>query len=387
MLDDEPAVGTTIGTVAVRAGFETRVTTTAEEFFRLQQEWRPTHVVLDLIMPDVDGIEVLHELARRRCAAAIIIMSGASGRVLDAAHRAATERGLTVAGVMQKPFSISRLRTLLSEGAYTPDHIGLAPPAPPDAVGEDELWTALEKRQLDIFLQPKISCATGELKGFEALVRWLHPERGLVLPDAFVPLAEETGLIEPLTDQVLAMGLDWLAEFDRPELNLSLNLSARSFDDIGLADRIEAACRKKGIEPGRIVLEVTETSAMNNPVTMLDLSTRLRLKSFQLSIDDFGVGYASLVHLARLPFSEMKVDAKFVVNLARSEEAQKIVKAIIGLGRSLGLCVVAEGVEEREALDILRHYDCDMAQGYFVARPMPTTAVAAWMARSAVRPA
>jgi len=384
VLDDDAEVGHTIRAMAESVGFEVRAATQAAEFFLIEADWRPTHVALDLVMPDIDGVEVLRQLARQHSAATIIITSGAGSRVIEAAQRGSLEHGLDVIGSLSKPFAPSELRALLLQDRPNPAIARPRPgsPDPPQGeISEAALQAGLEARQLSVFYQPKISCSDGEIAGFEALVRWKHPERGLIRPDAFIPVAERTGLIRELTVQVMDMALGWLAASDRDrKYLLSVNISAQSLGDMRFADEISSACKDKGVEPDRIILEITETSAMADPLTTLDLLTRLRIKGFQLSIDDFGVGFSSMVQLARLPFSELKVDMSFVKNLARSGESKKIVQGIIGLAHSLGLRVTAEGVEDGDALNYLRSAKCDLAQGYFIGRPMDQTAILNWVA-------
>lgn len=388
ILDDDPAVGITIGAIAETVNFEARSATRAEDFFRILDEWIPTHIVLDLVMPDVDGIEAMRRLGEMRCRAAIIITSGMGSRVLDAARRAAVERGLSIAGVLFKPFTPAALRALLTKGpaakeiARETHHAERARPSQdePREIAEKELAAWLDSRELRVFYQPKIECATGALAGFEALVRWNRPGGGTIAPDLFVPLAERADLIDRLTDQVLDRGLEWLAaSFLDSAVLLSLNLSARSLGDMELANRIAAACREHAIDPARIVLEITETSAMTDPLATLDILTRFRIKGFHLSIDDFGVGYSSLPRLARLPFSELKIDKMFVISAQESQESRNIVQAIIGLAHSLGIRVSAEGVEDEWTLGFLKTAGCDLAQGYFIGGPMDGEAVPDWV--------
>jgi EAL domain-containing protein (putative c-di-GMP-specific phosphodiesterase class I) len=191
------------------------------------------------------------------------------------------------------------------------------------------------------------------------------------MPDDFIPLTEETGLIDALTAQVFDQSLEWFSQsFPKSDLKLSLNLSAKSLVDIQMADHLSALCQRFQIDTERIVLELTESSAMVDPILSLDLLTRLRVKGFQLSIDDFGTGYSSMVQLVRLPFSEIKVDKSFVMQALQSKESRTVIKSIIGLGRSLGLIVTAEGIEDTKTLDYINKLGCDLVQGFFIARPM-----------------
>ncbi len=384
ILDDDPVVATIIRMMAERLNFDVAIADNAAAFFEALDLRKPSHIAVDLVMPVVDGVEILLELARRECKASIIITSGAGSRVLDAARRASSEKGLTVLGTLAKPFTFSRFKALVNVDAGSPQpEFGGEPneTGAETAISEAELREAIEQRQISVAYQPKIRCADRKVFGFEALARWQHPTKGAISPLNFIAQAEACQLIDALSELIVEQAFDWLGTcFPHSDLHLAINLSPKSLGDIRLADRLEAAVNAKGLDPQRIVLEVTETSAMADPSTTLSLSTRLRLKGFQLSIDDFGIGYSSLVQLARLPFSELKVDTSFVRPLATSKECQKIVRGIIGLGRSLGLRVTAEGVEDAQSLAMLQEMNCDLAQGYHIGRPMAGDAVAAWMA-------
>ncbi|MEX0584357.1 MAG: EAL domain-containing response regulator [Natronospirillum sp.] len=382
VLDDEPAVSRTIALFAQGAGFATRSTSTPEDFFREFDEWQPTHLAIDLIMPAMDGVEVMRRLAESQVRAGIIITSGVGSRVLDAARRSAAERGLNIIGVLAKPFSPANLRTLLArpQSDQTVSWDADTEAFPNDfEVTETELRTALAREELYLDFQPKIDCRTNTVAGFEALVRWASPEAGMLMPDQFVPLAETTGLIDKLTDQVLSQGLRWLARhFPESSISLSLNLSVRSLVNATLGDHLYALCQRYAINPKRLILELTESSAMEDPTNSLDLLTRLRMKGFQLSIDDFGTGYSSMVQLVRLPFSELKVDKSFVLEATRSEESRSVIKSIIGLGHSLGLRVTAEGIEDVAAHEFVCGSGCDLAQGYYHAYPLAHDQVVDW---------
>lgn len=398
ILDDDEAVGQTIQWIAESLGYQAEFTTRAEDFFARMADACPDFITLDLAMPGLDGVEIMRLLAQRRCRARIVISSGMGTRVLDAARRSAAEQGLSIAGVLPKPISREALRVILSQVEdrpasgcrEKPGNCGavsaVVAPAEPPAVfrpTSSDLETALERREFVMAYQPKIHCKSGALAGFEALVRWQHPVHGLIMPDDFIPLAEQAGLIDPLTSQIVDQSLAWFSgAFPQPDLmqSISLNLSARSLGDLQLADKLSAICSRFQLPTDRIVLEVTESSAMVDPVLSLDLLTRLRVKGFHLSIDDFGTGFSSLVQLVRMPFSEVKVDKSFVLQSSHSQESRTVIRSIVELGHSLGLTVTAEGVEDRETLDYLTSLGCDLAQGYFVARPMPADAAQAWAA-------
>jgi EAL domain-containing protein (putative c-di-GMP-specific phosphodiesterase class I)/FixJ family two-component response regulator len=383
ILDDDADVAQTIQWVAESLGFQAEFVTSPEEFFRRLEVTRPDIITIDLVMPKLDGVEIMRLLAEHKCRAKIVISSGMGPRVLDAAERSASEHGLDIAGVLSKPISKEALRSLVGDGH---ERGKLSPAETQSAHGDSFVVTkaglreALDRHQFVMAFQPKIVCKSGAPAGFEALVRWRHPERGMIMPDEFIPLAEEAGLIDALTEQVFDQSLEWFSQsFPSPNLKLSLNISAKSLVVIHLADQLSAACSRFQIDPERVVLELTETSAMIDPVLSLDLLTRLRVKGFQLSIDDFGTGYSSMVQLVRLPFSEIKVDKSFVLKAQQSQEARSVIKSIVDLGHSLGLVVTAEGVEDQSSLNFLNDLGCDLAQGYFIARPMLGDAAREWL--------
>lgn len=227
--------------------------------------------------------------------------------------------------------------------------------------------------------QPKIDCASKQPVGFEALVRWQHPVRGVVMPCDFVPLAESSGLINPLTMLVINTALAWFAaHFSEDDLQLSVNISACNLQNVTFADYVATLCNELGLPPNKLICELTETSTMADPVTSLDLLTRLRLKGFLLSIDDFGTGFSSMLQLVRLPFSEIKIDKSFVMTAMQSDESRAVIKSIVELGQSLGLRSSAEGVEDDETLGFLGEVGCELAQGYLIAPPMLAEEALGW---------
>lgn len=381
VLDDDPAIGKTVALMARRLRVECRFCTTAEDFFADFRHWQPTHIALDLAMPDLDGIEALRRLAQLGCKASIVLISGVDGRVLEAAHRAAQNHGLNIAGTLRKPFALASLREFLQLEVDAPG--GPQPVMgyrPEPRLTRAMLVRAMTTGHIDVAFQPKVNCSTSSLIGFEALARWTHPKYGPIPPDRFIGLAERTGLCAQLTTIIFDLALDWFGRLDRPDLSLALNLSATLLDDVELADRLAGMCEARGIDVGQVILEVTESSRIYDQTAALDLLVRLRLKGFQLSIDDFGVGYSSLSQLARIPFSELKIDRSFVTNTASSPESRNIVRAIVALGHNLGLTTVAEGVEDLVSFGFLRDVGCDHVQGFLIGRPMRSEAVTAWMA-------
>ena len=245
-----------------------------------------------------------------------------------------------------------------------------------------ELRKAIGAGELALVYQPIVALRDGRSTGIEALARWPHPSRGLVAPADFIPLAERSGLIKPMTDWVLDLAirrsLAWYAGGE--PLEIAVNISMRNLLDPQLADTVSRRIAEHGIAPSRLCLEITESVAMADPDHTLTVLRRLREIGVRIAIDDFGTGYSSLSHLGRLPVDALKIDRSFVAGLGRDVASSSIVKATIELGHVLGLVVIAEGVEEERQLLTLRALGCDRAQGYFIARPMAEAAVAPWFA-------
>jgi diguanylate cyclase (GGDEF)-like protein len=258
-----------------------------------------------------------------------------------------------------------------SQDRYSPNRLTLI----------SQIRPALENQEFSLYYQPKVGLGNGKVNGMEALIRWHHPERGLVQPDEFIPLAERTVLMRPLTmyviDNVLAQWHRWAR--DGIDFSMAVNLSARNLLDVQLPEQVGELLDRWGVPPDRLVLELTESSLMADSVRSIGVLTRLSRVGVKISVDDFGTGYSSLSHLKRLPINEIKVDRSFVTNMRNDPNDALIVRATVDLGRNLGLQVVAEGVEDRETLEQLAEIGCDLAQGYYLSRPLPHTEVPAWL--------
>jgi diguanylate cyclase len=240
---------------------------------------------------------------------------------------------------------------------YSADRLGLLA----------ELRQAIERDELVLHYQPKVSLETGELTGVEALVRWQHPVRGLLFPDEFVPFAERTGAVADLTRWVVDRALADCRDLGVP---VAVNLAAANIVDITLPQAIGAALERHGVAAEQLVCEISEHTVMADPVRASDVLAGLRALGVGLSLDDFGTGHSSLAYLKRLPLDEVKIDRSFVAGMADDENDAVIVRSTIDLARNLGLRVVAEGVETAEIMATLAELRCDVAQGYFISRPV-----------------
>ena len=369
VLDDEAMFCEFVGEAADICGYDAFFTTRPDAFFQHIERHPAAVIVLDLLMPGMDGMQALRRLAEEGVKACILLASGADGQVLDNAICLGREHGLNMTGIIRKPIDLDALRELLES------QVQVVSP-----VIQAHLEAALSGDELKLHYQPILDLRTGRPVGVEALVRWHHPQLGLVMPSAFVPLAEQGGLIGALTDWALAEAVTQNAAWRSAGtmLKIAVNVSNASAPDPGLPERLERMCSDAGLPPSAIALELTESVATGDPARAMELFVRLRSKGFDLSIDDFGTGYSSLAQLQRLPFTSLKIDRSFVSSVLSSDASASIVLAIISLAHALGLTCIAEGVESAETLLFLKENGCDCAQGYHIARPMPATDIPAF---------
>jgi diguanylate cyclase (GGDEF)-like protein/PAS domain S-box-containing protein len=256
---------------------------------------------------------------------------------------------------------------------------------------ESDLRRAIERKEFFLQYQPIITLETGEVRGFEALVRWQHPERGLVTPDEFIEIAEETGLIIPIGQWVLEEACRqihrWQEEFPQyPPLQISVNLSVKQFMNDDLLEHIKAALKETGVDPHSLKLEITESMVMENVEAAIEMLQQMRALGIELSIDDFGTGYSSLSYLHRFPISTLKIDRSFVGRMSVNNENAEIVRTIIMLARSLKMDVVAEGVETVEQLAQLKALNCQYGQGYYFSKPLSANDMMGWLSKQQLRP-
>lgn len=369
-LDDEAAIGNLIRASARHVGMRCTSTTTHAEF-RTALSAEVTLIVLDLLMPDADGIQLLRELAAEGCRAHVILMSGMDGKVLRTAEELARSLGLRTAGSLRKPFRVKELQELLVHAHAVRDveerPALVCPPLTPD-----DLLQALDDGRLVMHYQPQLHLSDGRVAGIEALVRIVGEDGALVYPDRFIGVAEEHHLVDRLTNAVIRRALHEFGTLSEwPRLKLAINISARSLTDLSFPEKVVPLAESYHVDPSHIVLEITESGLINDLGTALDILTRLRMRGIGLSIDDFGTGYSSMAQLRHIPATELKVDRSFVRDMLRDDDACSMVERTIELGHDLDMVVVAEGVETAEQADALRAYGCEIGQGYHFSRPVP----------------
>ncbi len=388
IIDDDRDVGALIEVIAGQAGYAPTSVSTFDEF-QSQLHDNVALIVIDLMMPCVDGIEVIRYLAARKCKAALLLISAVDQRVLQTAMNLANAQGLWTIKCLHKPLRPRELERVLSQAlpivVDRQNQISDSHPETTSSVSHEfsatDLQRALDCDELVVFYQPKVDILTHALTSLEALVRWEHPEQGVLDPKWFIPLAEQCGLIEPVTECVMGKAFAQLAIWENQGLKLyvAINVSASSLNRIDLPDRIGELVRRHGVSPEQVILEVTESWLTEDAVTALDILTRLRLKGFGLAIDDFGTGYSTMEQLKEIPFSELKLDRAFVHGAKDHSQARTIAGSSVSLGQELNLKVVAEGVETEEDWDLVTALGCDMAQGYFIAPPMRGDELSAWL--------
>ena len=343
-------------------------------------------VILDLSLGEAEGISLLRALRDAKGDPTLIFLSGLDERVITASLRLASNMGLRVAGMLRKPASPTALRTLLRDAPARQVQEAEPDQSPPTV---DELASAIENELIVPHFQPKISLRDQRVVGVEALARWAgRPPYG-VPPEVFIPLAEQSDLIVPLTFQIMRASLEACARWRRghPDCRVAVNISPLVLADPRLPDEIERLLAATGLGAGALIAEITESTVIANPLLAAEVLTRLRIKGIELSIDDFGTGHSSLLTLLRMPFSELKIDRSFISLCETDAEAWKIVRATVSMARELGLRVVAEGIETGPVAALLREIGCEVGQGWYFAHAMSEAELIPWLSAFAKVPA
>ena len=387
ILDDDESVCEWISLSAMGNGYKTDFLTNST-LFPLIYNTGLNLMFLDLDMPGMDGVEIIRFLAQKNSQIGLVLMTHHDDAVLYAARDLAIGHGLNVHGILQKPFLPEDLVALFRRLADI--ELASQPMAAKDKsfpqTGSDELpsvadlESAITNRDLTVSYHPLVNIQNNVIVAFEALARWRHREKGAIPPNYFIALAEEYDLIAPLTTLVLNKATDDMMNF--PELfdgvNIAVNISEKLLSDLTLPENLLSVVHEKRLNPRKFTFEITENTINTNLNSALDVLTRIRLKGAALSIDDFGTGHSSLSRLRKLPFNEIKIDKSFVSNFDHDFENRIIVENTIALAKNLSMRVIAEGVEKRVHLDLLKKLGCDLAQGFFYCRPMSIKDLLPW---------
>jgi EAL domain-containing protein (putative c-di-GMP-specific phosphodiesterase class I)/DNA-binding NarL/FixJ family response regulator len=383
VVDDEPFMLKLLVRMLARLGHMNAVACNgAEEGLRqvTASDGGADLIFLDINMPGTDGIEFIRRLVDCHYTGGVVLVSGESNRTLQSVERLLEAHRLKSLGCLQKPVQLADAERLM--GRLKPQAImpasGRAAKRP---FGLDELRAAVAQDRIVYHYQPQVDLRTREIVGAESLVRLMDATGNLVLPERFIALAEEHGLIGDLTWHVLAAAMKQAKRWRLAghAINIAVNVSMDDLSALDFPDNAASLAGSLGVEPGAITLEVTETKVMSRLSTVLDVLTRLRLKRFRLSIDDFGTGHSSLAQLRDLPFDELKIDRGFVDGASKNTTLRAICTASLRMAQQLKMQVVAEGVESADDWDMLHDLGCDTAQGYMVARPMAAHEFERWM--------
>lgn len=339
----------------------------------------PSLVIVDLEMPGMDGVEFIQQLQVRNLNFPLIVASSRERALLASVETMVEALGMQLLGALQKPLNQEKILSALNSSNSTLSLPHKDPTMP--AVSEAELAAAIRNHEIIAYYQPKVDIRTGMLKGVEALARWIHPQLGIIPPNHFIPLAESSGLIHELTLSMLEQAMAQAALWNERGLSLkvAVNLSPLSLDIPSFVPKVADLLTRHALQAEQIVLEITESSVVANLGSALGTLARFRLKGFGLSIDDYGTGFSSMQQLARIPFTELKIDRSFVHGAHARQNLRVILQSALDMAKRLELVTVAEGIETIEDWRLLQESGCTIGQGYLIAKPMPANDLPIWL--------
>ncbi|MEN3355979.1 MAG: hypothetical protein V7640_4137 [Betaproteobacteria bacterium] len=338
-------------------------------------------IITDLEMPGMDGLEFIRHVGAARYGTSVIVASSHERNLLSSVETMAAAYGVKYLGTIEKPITLQKLEELIAVADKRVQTPGRRAPSASPTFTCEQIRHGLDNNQFEPFFQPKVTMATSDVMGAEALARWRHPDLGIVAPNAFITHLEESGEIALLLFKILEKAARFAlrARDAGHTISVAVNVSIRSLDSATLAHDITDTVKRAGAEPRDVMLEITESSATTDVGLAIENLARLRMLGFGLSIDDYGTGYSSMEQLSRIPFTELKIDQSFVSHAERQESARVILASSLDMARRLNIKAVAEGVETRANWELLKELGCDIAQGYYIARPMPADDFLRWM--------
>lgn len=336
-------------------------------------------VLCDLNMPEMDGVSYLRHLKDRSFTTPIAILSGEDGQVVKSAAKLARLHDLNLLGALRKPLNLKELEDLIVNGPTNQGEQKTGPAVP--ALPDEDLARLLSERRVVPHFQPKIEMASRRVSGLEALARLYHPNLGVLGPARFIDRVDALGLMPSLTEQMLEHSLNALAELRRLEhdLKMSINVTPVELNDLEFPNRLAAMVEKAGVSSRRVILEITESTLIKRTAEAAETLTRLRIKGFRISIDDFGTGFSNMEQLRQHPFSELKIDQSFVREALTDRFSRACVETSVRFARELGLHIVAEGVETQEQWDHIATTGVDEVQGFLIAQPMVFSDLVPWL--------
>jgi EAL domain-containing protein (putative c-di-GMP-specific phosphodiesterase class I)/ActR/RegA family two-component response regulator len=381
VVDDDPVQGAIVSGVCAKLGYVAQFASSYQAAADQLAGGEFDFITIDLSLGDRDGIELLRLIAAgEKMPRRIVVISGCDERILNATVRMAHAAGMFDTVSLPKPIDLALLRGALTFTADEPASRRRRFSPKSDQPTADDLRHGFDSGEIYAAFQPKIDLATGEVVGCEALARWDSPRFGAVGPDMFIPLAEQSGLIGPMTLLMLSESMTFAARFSSADAKfvVAVNLSASLLSDTSLPEEIDRLLEEISVPARSLMIEVTETTAMADVARAMDVLLRLRIKGVGISMDDFGTGYSSLSALARMPFSELKIDRSFVKDCLTDADMWKIVSSSVAIGHQYNMKVVAEGIEDAATWHALDALGCDIGQGYEFSRAMRRDAFLDW---------
>jgi len=364
IMDDEPEVRRFVSEVGRDLGFKVTDVADPSQLIGAIRKVSPTVIILDLQIPNKDGIEVLRSLAETQSSAKVLLTSGLDEQVLTTAEQLGMAMGVDIAGSLSKPIRFDHLETQLVRLKIEEKQLT-----------SGQLAEAIESGQLVVHFQPKATMKSPGrwvMEGAEALVRWQHDDYGLIYPNEFLDLAEQSGLMAGLTDFVFRAAMEQAGVWSANGLHMevAVNLSAQFLSDLEFPDRLMVLVRENSLDPGSLTLELSQTAGMEDPGLAMEILARLRAKNIGLALDDFGTGFSSLTQLYRMPFTELKIDGSVISEITQDENAKAMVEGLVYLAHKLNMKACAEAVENAATLELLEQMRCDKAQGHHLGEPV-----------------
>jgi EAL domain-containing protein (putative c-di-GMP-specific phosphodiesterase class I)/CheY-like chemotaxis protein len=351
---------------------------TALRAFQAGFEPKVDVAVIDLALPGMDGLELIRSLASLDCGVRLIVTGAQQPNLMFSVETLAQAYGIDLLGTIAKPVTAPKLRALLDN--YAPLAQPGAHPVEP-TFSFSEVGIGLQKRQFEPFFQPKIELATGQVKGLETFARWRHPEHGVLGPSSFIEALEQNNRIDFLDWSMIEVSVErcrWFHDQGTP-ISISINLAPETLAHPNFIRQITACVGRHRVMPDYLTFEMPESSVLNTDPNFIERLVRLRMMGFGLAIDDYGTGRSNLQLLARIPFSELKIDRSFVDGASKRRPLGTVLRSCLGLAHSLDRMSVAVGVETRQDWDFLQGLGCTYAQGYHIANPMEAAAFPGWL--------